>query len=157
MREDFSPELLLRKREAAGLTRKELSKYSNVSIDAIRDYEYGRRRPMADKWERLQKGLERIRAHLPDTWREPEPASPPSSPKFIFEVGHRYSIRDHNAGGKYVDGFNPQYGTLCVFRYEGKAGIHHCFREERGGWTRTYTDQQLVGKQIEEVQYCRTR
>ena len=39
----------------------------------------------------------------------------------------------------------------CVFRYEGKRGIHHVFCEIRGNWTRTYTDAQLIGATTEEV------
>lgn len=38
-----------------------------------------------------------------------------------------------------------------VFRYEGKQGIHHMFREVSGNWTRTYTDAQLIGARTEEV------
>ncbi|MBQ3457124.1 MAG: hypothetical protein IJG36_11845, partial [Synergistaceae bacterium] len=44
------------------------------------------------------------------------------------------------------------WDETCIFRYEGKIGIHHSFREIRGGWTRTYTDPQLIGKHIQEVQ-----
>lgn len=40
----------------------------------------------------------------------------------------------------------------CIFMFLRKEGIHHMFREVRGGWTRTYTDAQLVGKNIQEVQ-----
>ena len=40
----------------------------------------------------------------------------------------------------------------CIFMFLRKDGIHHVFREVRGGWTRTYTDAQLVGKNIQEVQ-----
>ena len=152
MSEEFSPELLRSMRETAGLSRKELAFYANVGVDVIRDYENGRRKPTWQTLYRLKIGLKRIRVDPSDTWCTPEPDPKPEPPSFSFEAGHMYSIRDHNAGGKSVDGFNPQYGTLCVFRYEGKAGIHHCFREERGGWTRTYTDQQLLGKKIEEVQ-----
>ena len=39
----------------------------------------------------------------------------------------------------------------CIFIYLRKEGKHHIFREERGKWTRTYTDVQLLGKQIQEV------
>ena len=39
-----------------------------------------------------------------------------------------------------IDGF--------VFKYLGKQGIHHCFEEINGGWTRTYTDVQLIGRKI---------
>ena len=41
----------------------------------------------------------------------------------------------------------------CIFRFLRKEGIHHIFCEVRGGWTRTYTDAQLVGKHIQEVNY----
>ena len=41
----------------------------------------------------------------------------------------------------------PQNATLTV----GKQGKHHCFKETSGGWSRTYTDQQLIGKTIQEV------
>ena len=39
----------------------------------------------------------------------------------------------------------------CIFMFMRKEGIHHCFREIHGGWTRTYTDAQLVDKNIQEV------
>ena len=39
----------------------------------------------------------------------------------------------------------------CIFQFLRKDGIHHVFREIRGGWTRTYTDAQLIGKHIQEV------
>ena len=73
---------------------------------------------------------------------------------FKFEAGHCYKIYNAmNKGGK--NSYNVLLGRSwekdCVFRYEGKHGIHHCFREERGGWSRTYTDIQLMGKTIEEV------
>ncbi len=53
-----------------------------------------------------------------------------------FIVGKSYKIDSANG---------------CVFRYEGKQGIHHIFREVRGNWTRTYTDAQLIGAKTEEV------
>ena len=43
------------------------------------------------------------------------------------------------------------WGNDCIFKYIGKHGIHHCFKEIHGGWSRTYTDAQLVGKDIKEV------
>ena len=50
----------------------------------------------------------------------------------------------------------PHQGTSwerdCIFMFLRKEGIHHMFREVRGGWIRTYTDAQLVGKNIQEVQ-----
>ena len=38
-----------------------------------------------------------------------------------------------------------------IFEYLKKDGIHHIFKEINGGWTRCYTDQQLIGKTIKEV------
>ena len=38
-----------------------------------------------------------------------------------------------------------------VFRYLRKEGLHHFFQEVVGGWLRTYTDAQLVGKFVDEV------
>ena len=51
--------------------------------------------------------------------------------------------------------FHDRSGDLSerfyVFRYVGKQGIHHCFKETRSGWSRTYTDSQLIGKHIQRV------
>ncbi len=38
-----------------------------------------------------------------------------------------------------------------ILRYERKEGIHHVFREIHGKWIVTYTDAQLIGKKIKEV------
>jgi hypothetical protein len=64
-----------------------------------------------------------------------------------FEEGKTYKIS--NKGMRKTYQGEPEY--CYVFRYEGKRGIHHFFREVHGGWTRTYTNAQLVGKRIEEV------
>lgn len=67
----------------------------------------------------------------------------------VFSKGKRYSIYD--SPGANLDNFNPTTGAGCIFLYLRKDGKHHIFREERGGWTRTYTDVQLMGKTIREV------
>lgn len=88
--------------------------------------------------------------------------------KLVFGLGDRQkSIRKHFIEGKcyriYGGGCQGSYdrksvstGTSweqdCIFMFLRKEGIHHVFREVRGGWTRTYTDAQLVGKNIQEVQ-----
>lgn len=85
--------------------------------------------------------------------REPEysvaviSASEPS----MFEVGRNYEILSPEGKQRCDDIISPTTGINCVFRYEGKAGIHYCFREIHGGWSRTYTDMQLIGKRITEV------
>lgn len=40
-----------------------------------------------------------------------------------------------------------------IFQYLGTQGIHHCFREIHGGWSRTYTNSQLIDKRVMEVPY----
>ena len=74
-----------------------------------------------------------------------------SPPEYKFEEGQNYEISSREGHAKPQDIMNPATGTGCIFRYEGKRGIHHCFREVRGGWTRTYTDTQLIGKRIREA------
>ena len=65
----------------------------------------------------------------------------PKPVKYEFEEGRTYKIYDTQ---------KQQEDDINVFRYEGKHGLHHCFRQVRVGWTRTYTDAQLVGKLIKE-------
>ena len=67
-----------------------------------------------------------------------------------FILGKRYYIQEGNPS-PYEFEFNPLNGKGCIFIYLRKEGKHHVFREERGGWTRTYTDVQLIGKKIQEV------
>ena len=73
---------------------------------------------------------------------------------FSFLEGHYYSIYNPSINSN-------QFGRAAyssssderdyTFIYLRKEGIHHVFREINGGWTRTYTDAQLVGKKIIEV------
>ena len=71
--------------------------------------------------------------------------------EFKFSNGKRYFIFDSgNAKGE-ADYIRPETGKGCIFVYLRKEGRHYIFREERGGWIRTYTDIQLIGKNIQEV------
>ena len=45
------------------------------------------------------------------------------------------------------------FSSNYVFQYLGTQGIHHCFKEIHGGWSRTYTNNQLVDKRVMEVPY----
>ena len=56
----------------------------------------------------------------------------------------KYKIQEINMNSN-----DPEQGY--TFRYLGKVGIHHVFIEVCGGWKRTYTDAQLVGKELIEV------
>ena len=70
-------------------------------------------------------------------------------------VKNKRTIERLKNGGKYTIqkisdyGNDPEHGY--TFRYLGKSGIHHTFVEINGGWSRTYTDAQLVGKLLVEV------
>ena len=76
-------------------------------------------------------------------------------------VSNKTLIKRLKAGEKYavqtVSGSNddPEFGF--TFRYLGKQGIHHTFREISCGWGRTYTDAQLVGKEVIEVSEAEVR
>ena len=65
----------------------------------------------------------------------------PNPRKFSFTRGKYYTITNTK----------QEISSAYRLRYEGKQGIHHCFREIRGGWSCTFTDPQLIGKNIQEV------
>lgn len=142
-----------------GITQRELSQLSGVSRVQISEYERGARLPSVKNYNKLAKVFKWVAisktssrsirksntSNILDDLKKLEPVKLPEAVKFTFEEGHCYSIlntvRDKN-----------EAVTDCIFRYEGKQGIHHMFREIRGKWTRTYTDAQLIGKKIiEEV------
>lgn len=135
----------------AGLTVKELSQRTGISIKSLYDYMHGKHAPPQKRYNALAEvfGWEKLkrpeRAKTKVVKHEAveisyEDAPPlPKPVEFTFEEGHKYRIHDMK-----------QENDICVFKYEGKQGKHHMFREVRGGWMRTYTDAQLLGKQIKE-------
>ena len=76
-------------------------------------------------------------------------------------VSNKTLIKRLKAGEKYAvqtvseSNDDPEFGF--TFRYLGKQGIHHVFREISCGWGRTYTDAQLVGKEVIEVSETEVR
>lgn len=157
--EEFSPELLRTKRLKRGLSIETLAQLVRLKPKTIYCYEAGRCRPSKYYWSCLRRVLNMGKADLElmqkqgDAWITPSKDDSCEPVAFTFECGHCYSIRDtpHTAGAKYEQEINPQSGNFCVFRYEGKSGLHHKFTEVKGCWSRTYTDQQLIGKFIEEI------
>ena len=126
------------------LTQKELGKRINLSASTISSYENERRGVSA-----------RVRKWVNKMYRKHQ-----LSKKVIKSARDRtlcefrpmqcYSINDddrilHRSISSLTLGY--------IFRYERMEGIHHCFREIRGGWSRTYTDWQLVDKRVLEVPY----
>ena len=61
-----------------------------------------------------------------------------------FIQGNKYFIHD-TAETQFWE--NEDY----IFTYQGKQGKHHVFNHFKGGWCRTYTDAQLIGKIIKEL------
>lgn len=150
--EKFTPEVMKSKRKAKDLTLTQLAKISGTSMAMLSKYETGYAVPSLRTWKRILTALKRNRPlDYQDTWqRAPDPAAPPP-PKFTFEAEHNYVIKIRNIKSEPLFDMQPSTGFGCVFKYEGKRGIHHCFRELYGGWSRTYTDAQLIDKTIEEV------
>lgn len=99
-----------------------------------------------NSYKELVKVLGWSKSDRPLSYPEPEDvAEQELEPEPRFKEGHIYVISTENEQLKH------RWNNECLFRYEGKQGIHYVFRETRGGWSRTYTDAQLIGKTIEEV------
>lgn len=144
---------LYKMRMKRGITQKRLSQLSGVNEHTLRDYENGRSLPTINNYNKLAQtlGWNKIdETCVPKVIRtEPpkveklldllEPVKIPTSPTFTFTEAHIYKI--------YAEIRDEEY----IFCYEGKQGIHHMFREIRGGWSRTFTDAQLIGKKVKEV------
>mgnify|MGYP007101911272 CR=1 FL=1 len=61
-----------------------------------------------------------------------------------FIKGKKYFISDKG-------NYKPEDNESFVFIYLKKQGRHHVFQHAAGGWLTTRTDQQLIGKKIQEV------
>ena len=139
----------------AGITTKELSQRTGISLKSLYEYRRGKHMPTVKGynalaevfgWEKLNAKKKPVKKAVKYVARKIEIEEVPPLPKpvkYEFSEGHTYKIYDRLNAKK-------QDNDISVFRYEGKQGIHHCFREVRGGWSRTYTDAQLVGKYIRE-------
>ena len=146
---------LYERRQKRGLTTRELSRLSGVSQSQIVDYEAGKSLPTIRSYNKLAQlfGWRKISAKTfrqvrkeqdvpsDEDLAEPTAEIVPKNPEYEFEIGKSYEILETGRDVK-------EPVADCVFCYESKEGIHHVFREVKGGWTRTYTDAQLVGKKI---------
>ena len=74
-----------------------------------------------------------------------------SIPKHFVE-GKCYKIYDKGSNYKKTSLSGTTWDCDCIFMFLYKDGIHHVFREIKSGWTRTYTDAQLIGKKIQEIE-----
>lgn len=141
-----------------GMTTRELSQLSGVSQRQIVSYESGRNIPTIRSYNKQTRvfGWRKISATTPRRERkegieanyadliEPQAVNISCNPEYEFGHGKKYRILETERDEKVPV-------KDCVFSYEGKECIHHMFREVKGKWTRTYTDAQLVGKKIKEI------
>ena len=150
--DDFSPIELRTRRREKGLTQIRLAYLCGIREKAVYEYEAGRSNPRPDIWKRIKQVLSGEVKKFPRLEQQAFKARKAEAvyrkPEFKFEAGHRYTVHGKSVG-RYSR--SPDL-ELEVFEYVGKVGIHHCFKETHAGWTRTYTDAQLIGKKIEEVE-----
>ncbi len=118
-----------------GISEAELSRRSKIKASSIALYVRNKKLPGITDYNKLALVLGWKILTATDT-EESALKAERESVHAKFTVGKSYKIDSANG---------------CVFRYEGKQGIHHVFREIRGNWTRTYTDAQLIGAKTEEV------
>ena len=118
-----------------GITEAELSRQSKIKASSIALYARNKKLPGITDYNKMAGvlGWEILTATGTE---ESALKAERESVRAKFIVGKSYKIDSANG---------------CVFKYEGKQGIHHVFREIRGNWTRTYTDAQLIGARTEEV------
>ncbi len=147
----FSPETMRNWREMRNFSRTALARYARVSPTTISNYEAGHSKPSPEYWERICTILrwEEL-SDISDTWQKVQEQVNYTPVTFAFTEGQCYSITRKNKKGFYnASAWNVE--ELAILRYIGKRGIHHCFRDINGGWCRTYTDAQLIGKTIKEI------
>ena len=149
-------------RYTLGLTQSQMAKKIGVSEASIERCENG----LVPLGKVKTPAQSKIKAFL-----EVQDVSPAviAESKLVFGLEDRQkAIQRHFIEGKYYKIYGSgqlgshvrktsSFGSTtweydCIFMFLRKEGIHHIFREIRGGWTRTYTDAQLVGKNIQEVQ-----
>ena len=119
-------------RLSRGLSQSDLACATGIPLTAISDIENGK-----VKSELAIERLFIIRDYLENSFIKSEPSIKDISP-------YSWSRMKENF-------FDAETGYGCVFVYTGKHGKHHVFKSVRGGWSRTYTDAQLIGKSIQEV------
>lgn len=152
-------ERLLAIRQSLGLTLADAAKLIGVNIDTVKRFEQNS--VTVRHLETLRKIISFIDVHsddAPEVWQDisdrkkTDTAGLQSKVFDSFIQGKKYLILDTgNAVKPKEDFLNPTTGKGCTFIYLRKEGKHHIFKEERGGWTRTYTDNQLIGKHVKEV------
>lgn len=137
-------------RYTLGLTQSQLAEKIGVSEASIERCENG----LVPIGKVKTPAQSKIKAFL--EVQDISPAVIAESKKFLELEDNQKAIQRHFTEGKCYVIYGSQSNTWereCIFMFLRKEGIHHMFREVRGGWSRTYTDAQLVGKNIQEVSH----
>lgn len=143
------------KRQWLGLTQKDLAIKCGVTKGQVQSAELGCESQGLPQIEAfLEHNLPDISEHIIKLTAQ-QIALRNKALERTFEIGKKYSIRETSYGVHSRGAYQTFNGTTwhddCIFEYIGKQGIHHCFKEIHGDWSRTYTDPQLIGKKIMEV------
>lgn len=130
------------------ITQRELSSLIGISASSISRYE-NERNPVPP---RVKKWVNRI--YRKNNLAKRVIKSAKDNTMCAFMPQRFYSIADDD---KIIHrlAFNPchDFSFNYVFQYLGTRGIHHHFREIHSGWSRTYTNNQLIDKRVMEVPY----
>ena len=139
-------------RISLGLSQENMGDKLGVRTGTISKYELGQRSKSAT--ENFYHHARRVLSNSPKVLHDDCPTLPVETfydlqkkIQHYFVKGMCYKIFSKLASGR---GWKID-NTPFVFLYVGKNGIHHTFKEFNGGWSRTYTDAQLVDKVIQEV------
>lgn len=148
-------------RSTLGLSQEKLADTVGVGRDTVRHWEKGTSTPQRRFNKKLtdifgnnltlgppdEASVENTAKHHYECEEEPSitVAENRAAIARSFEVGKCYYIHEKNL----VASWDVLQQT--PLRYERKFGIHHVFRAVKGNWLITYTDAQLVGKNIKEV------
>ena len=131
------------------ISQRELSSRIGISASSISRYE-NERTPVSD---RVRKWVNRKYRQYQLSRKVIKSAKDHSVCAFMPQK--YYSIADDDkifhrlSLNPCIHDFNFNY----VFQYLGTQGIHHHFKEIHGGWSRTYTNSQLINKRIQEIPY----
>ena len=131
------------------LTQRELSTRIGISASSISRYE-NERTPVSSRVQRWVK-----RKYRQYQLSRKVIKSAKDNLVCAFMLQRYYSIADNDKIFHRLS-INPcinDFTLNYVFEYLGAQGIHHCFREIHGGWSRTYTNSQLIDKRVMEVPY----
>lgn len=155
---------ILELRVKRNMSRYELGRLIGVSYNTVCNYECGAHYPTRSTYNRLAllfgwdviDGKKQYKPVQENKFRNgvdlyEQTKEDSKGLHYRFEIGKCYTVSNLKYKDKNDSCSKTTWDANCVFRYEGKQGIHHCFREINGGWTRTYTDYQLIGKYVTQI------